>query len=303
MPDRDPLSDGGESRLRCLGLLAHPTRDIDAPLGAIVEWARQQGADVLQIPFGGEHRDLSLPRAQAVDDCDLVVAIGGDGTTLAAIRAAAPAERPVLGVACGSLGALTTVPAGEVPRALARLESGDWHRRSVPGLSVAAEGCEDFVAYNDIAVIRGGEGQIKVTTRVDGALYTRLAGDGCIVSTPAGSAAYTIAAGGPLLAPELRAYTLTALPTHGGFSPPLVLGPEMTLELEVITGHGGGRLEIDGRLAQDMPTELSVTLVPDAATVVTFAGQESHLEGLRERGILTDSPRILADDKRARDSA
>jgi NAD+ kinase len=134
---------------------------------------------------------------------------------------------------------------------------------------------------------------------VDGTRYTRLAGDGCIVSTPAGSSAYTIGAGGPLLALELEAFVITPLPAHGGFSPPLVLSGDSQLELEVTTGYGGGRLEVDGRALDGVPSRLSVAFERAAATVVAFSDQESHLAGLRRRGILADSPRILADDERS----
>src|SRR5947209_16013259 len=81
-----------------IGLVVHPVRDVSAPLNALEGWAREHGADIVQIPFSGEQPDLYEERDAG--DCDLVVAIGGDGTTLAAIRAAASADRPILGVAC-----------------------------------------------------------------------------------------------------------------------------------------------------------------------------------------------------------
>jgi NAD+ kinase len=227
------------------------------------------------------------------------VAIGGDGTTLAAIQHAAEVGKPVLGIACGSLGALTAVSAGDVRPALDRWDAGDWLRREVPALRVRAAEHSDVVAFNDIAIVRRGAGQLRVAIMVDGTLYTRLAGDGCIVSTPAGSSAYTIGAGGPLVALELEAFVVTPLPAHGGFSPPLVLSGGSQLELEVTTGYGGGRLEVDGRALDGVPSRLSVAFEPAAATVVAFSDQESHLAGLRRRGILADSPRILADDERS----
>jgi NAD+ kinase len=289
---------GAAVELSCLGVIVHPARNVDEPVKALVDWARTEGAGVVQLPFVPDQRKLDLPQADTVEECSVVIGIGGDGTTLAAIRTAAAARRPVLGVACGSLGALTTVTAAEVGTALDRMAAGDWRERPVPALNVSAEGCADFVAFNDIVLVRGGEGQLKVAAWIDGALYTRLAGDGCVVSTPAGSGAYTIAAGGPLLVPELEAFTLTALPTHGGFSPPLVLSGRSRLELELTPGHGRGRLEVDGRLDKDMPTALTVAFTPHAATIVSFPDQQSYLSGLRQRGILMDSPRILADDKR-----
>ncbi len=282
--------------LRRIGLVAHPTRDVEAPLRELVEWARAHDADAVQIPFHGERRLLDEGRP---DECQLVVAIGGDGTALAAIHRAASAGRPVLGVACGSLGALTTVEAQAVRGALERFATGDWLPRPIPALRVRRPGAGDEIVFNDVAVVRRGAGQLRLAVSVDGTLYARLAGDGCVVSTPAGSSAYTVAAGGPLIAPELEAFALTALPTHGGYHPPLVLGSRSRLELEIRSGYGGGRLELDGRAVDGLPDALAVSFEPGAATLVAFPDQESHIAGLRRRGILVDSPRILADDERS----
>jgi NAD+ kinase len=283
----------------CIGLVVHPSRDVHDPVDAVRDWADKHDAELVQIPFAGAQRELFEERDP--EDCDVVLAIGGDGTTLAAIHAAAHVDRPILGVACGSLGALTSVPADEIAGALDRFQAGDWTARRIPALEVACQGTDDFTAFNDLVVVRAGDGQLKISAQVDGALFARLAGDGCIISTPVGSSAYTIAAGGPLLDPGLHAIVLTSLPTHGGFCPPLVIAPDSQLELDIVTGHGGGRIEVDGRGRPDLPEKLSIRLRPDAATVITFDAEESHLTGLRERGIIMDSPRILADDKRARD--
>lgn len=289
----------------CIGLVVHPTRPVDVPMSQLRDWARSRGAEVAQIPFTGAQRRLFPERA--AEDCDLVVAIGGDGTTLAAMHSAAAAGRPVLGVACGSLGVLTTVAADEVDRALSRLAAGEWQPRAVPALRLARTGGDPeatarhddaSLAFNDVVVARQAEGQVRVAASVDGVLYARVAGDGCIVSTADGSAAYTLAAGGPLLAPGLEAYVLTALPAHGGFAPALVLAGTASLQLAIAAGYGGARLEIDGRNAGPAPDQLSIALARNAATLISFPGQESHLTRLRRRKIIMDSPRILADDAR-----
>jgi NAD+ kinase len=277
-----------------LGLIVHPTRNVDEPRRAVLDWARANHTEVVELPLeAGE-----TGHGDGAGRCSLIVTIGGDGTALAAIRRAATCGRPVLGVACGSLGALTSVPADEVARALERFQAGEWAPRELSALRIETGNGDSLRAFNDIALVREGGSQLRVSARVDGALYVRVAGDGCIVSTAGGSSAYTIAAGGPLLDPRLAAFILTCLPTHGGFSPPLVMTAESRLELEVSAGHAGARLEVDGRVGMELPEKLTVSLECAAATVVTFDDQESHLHGLRRRGIITDSPRILADDAR-----
>jgi NAD+ kinase len=291
-----PWPVSGQAQLSRIGVVVHPSRDVDGPVGTVTRWARKHGVELVELPGAGEPR-TGFPRAD-FGDCDLAVAIGGDGTALGAIRDAARAERLVLGVACGSLGALTAVTGAEFERALERCAAGDFERRPVAALVVAVDGGEDRLAYNDIAVIRHGDGQVRVSAVVNGALYARLAGDGCIVSTAQGSSAYTVAAGGPLLDPNLEAFVFTPLPTHGGYAPPLVLAAAARLELELTSGHGGTRLEVDGHGGPTDAERLTVTLRPSAAFVITFSDGDSHLTGLRRRGILADSPRILADERR-----
>lgn len=282
--------------LHRLGVVVHPTRNIDGPLLAVRRWAERRGAELVQVPVPGNRREVMKPGR--AEDCDLIVSIGGDGTMLAAIRASLHLDRPVLGVASGSLGALTSVEEDSVERALDRVADQDWVPRRLPGLDITLDQGDALVALNDIAIIRAGQGQIRATAKVDGALYARLAGDGCIVSTAVGSSAYSLAAGGPLLAPGAHAFLLTPLPTHGGFHPPLVIGADSRLELETGVARNGIRVELDGQVTDLKVSSLHVQLRPNVATLVSFADQESLLAGLRRRKIIIDSPRILADDGR-----
>ncbi len=282
---------------RRIGLAVHPTRDIHDTLQALHEWTDARDVDVVQVPVLGQQQEVAEPGEAA--DCDLIVAIGGDGTTLAAIRAASAVGRPVLGVACGSLGALTTVPADDVALALQRFNDGEWTPREIPALEIRLNGSEELTAFNDLAIVRDGEGQIRTTAHVDGTLYARLAGDGCVVSTAIGSSAYSFAAGGPLLTPETGAFLFTPLSTHGGSCPPLVVSTGSRLELGVRPALGGVRLEVDGKVGDHDFETLTVQLRGGAATLVAFAGQEPLLSGLRRRGIIFDSPRILVEDIRA----
>ncbi len=296
------LTNGGgpHGEIRRLGVVVHPTRDVDEPMTEIQDWARSRDVEVGQIAFGSGGRKV----AEAVDpdDQDLILAIGGDGTTLHAIRSGAHRERPVLGVACGSLGALTSVPAHDVGEALDRFANGDWVEKRLPALSIQVDGVDEATAFNDFVLVRQGEGQLRVSATVDDTLFARFAGDGCIASTPVGSSAYTIAAGGPLLPLGLQAFALTPLPAHGGFRPPLVVHGESELKLEVFSGFGGSRIEIDGQARELKARTISIRFEEHAATVVTFPGQHPFLTQLRNRGIISDSPRIIADDEREHDT-
>jgi NAD+ kinase len=287
-----------ERHIECVGVVVHPSRNIEGPLDQLQGWADAHGVTVVQVAVPGQHRAVAAPGD--VRACDLIVSIGGDGTMLAAIRAGATAQRPVLGVSCGSLGALTAVPGDALPAALDRFRLGDWIPRVLPALGVARPDEPDLFALNDVGIVRNGIGQLRVTSWVDGVLHSRLAGDGCIVATALGSSAYSLAAGGPLLAPGTDAYVLTPLPTHGGSKHALVVAAASELALEVTAGMGGARLEIDGQDAATDPEAVTIRLRPGVATLVGFADQEPLLESLRRRGIIADSPRIVADVARRR---
>lgn len=282
--------------LHRIGVVIHPTRNVDEPLTALKRWAGAVDVEVGQIAFTSDERRVA--EECGIVDRDLIVSIGGDGTTLAALHAAVGSDTPVLGVACGSLGILTAVQPDAVDHALDRYAAGDSTERPLPSLELILDGQPNGIAVNDVVVARHGAGQLRVTASVDDVLFARFAGDGCVVSTPLGSSAYTIAAGGPLLPLELEAFSLTPLPVHGGFRPPLVLCADSKLELEMATSYGGARLEVDGQLRHLQAKRLEVSLAPAAARLVTFPDREPFLTRLRERGIITDSPRILADDDR-----
>ena len=248
----------------------------------------------------GQERRLA-PEGDAAA-CDLIVALGGDGTTLAAIRAAARVDRPVLGIACGSLGALTATSADALADALDRVAAGDWTARRLPALMVESPGEEPLTGVNDVVVVRHGAGQVAANVTVDGELFIRFAGDGLVVATALGSSAYNLAAGGPVLAPGSAGMVFTPLAPHGGCCPPLVLEGTSTLSVTFEPGFGGARIELDGqiqdRLAPLDTRELTITHLADHATLVALDDAETMLAGLRRRRVLLDSPRMLARDDR-----
>src|SRR3954469_25691743 len=153
-----------------IGLVVHPKRDLDRALATIKEWAEGRGVRVGQVLVDGVDRRVADPIDAS--DCDLIAAVGGDGTALASLHAGADADRPVLGVACGSIGALTSIHADEVERALDQVAAGDWVPRELPALDVNGS----WIAINDLAVVRDGDGQLVTTILVDGQAYASVAG-------------------------------------------------------------------------------------------------------------------------------
>jgi NAD+ kinase len=286
-----------ESAFQRVAVVVHPSRPVDQALAALTRWAEEHGVELVQLANRGEtHRRIAAPAE--VERGDLVVALGGDGTVLNALRAAAAANTPVLGVACGSLGALSAVAADEVADAVDRVWAGDWTPRSLPALAIAASDAADDWAVNDFVVIRRGAGQLAATVTLDDERYVRLAGDGLIVATSFGSSAYSMAAGGPILAAGTPAFVCTPLAMHGGSAPPLVVPADATLTVDVQPGYAGFEVEIDGRRSTPRAHSFRLTLEAGKATLVSFGPAGPGLTGLRRRRLITDSPRILARDDR-----
>jgi len=279
-----------------LGLVVHPTRSLDDVLADLRGWAERHGVGVGQVRVPGQTRELAEPVTP--EECGLLVALGGDGTTLTALHAGAASSRAVLGIACGSVGVLTSVAADRVADALDQVAAERWTAVAVPALEVSGSGGPPAPAINDLTVIRDGPGQLLVSVVVDDVLYARVAGDGLVVATPLGSSAYTMAAGGPILAPGADALAITALAPHGGSAPPLVVGSGSRIALTIDAGRGGVRHEVDGRLVSLDGELLTVRARAHYATLVKLADEEERLSGLRRRGLVADSPRVLVHDAR-----
>lgn len=282
-----------------IGVVVHPRRDLRNALGVLSSWSEQHGVELVQVHAPGDGPKVA-PAGEAAD-CDLVLALGGDGTTLAAVHAAAPHERPVLGVACGSLGALTAVSADKLEAALDAVDSGDWSPRRFPALVVEREG-ERLTAVNDIVLVRAGAGQVTAEIRIDGELLIRFAGDGVVVGTPLGSTAYTLASGGPMLVPGAAGMVLTPLAPHGGVCPPVVTGPDAKVEVLLDPGYGGARVEVDGQVRAELaslkPETFALSYAEEFATLIELGDHEPVLAGLRRRRIIIDSPRMTAREDR-----
>jgi NAD+ kinase len=282
-----------------IGLVVHPSREIGKPLTTLGEWSGKHGIEVVQLRAENDGRVVA-PYGD-VSSCDLVVAIGGDGTVLTALRAAAPTATPVLGVACGSLGALSAVRAPELEDALDLFQSGTWSRRDLSALKVSVDGKCVAWAINDFVLVRRS-GQLVVHVEAAGELYVRLAGDGVVAATALGSSAYSMAAGGPVIVPGTRAFVVTPLVAHGGSAAPLVVDADMEVTLDAHPGYSGFAIEIDGHEQQIDGTRFTLTLEQAPAPLVAVGDPSVGLTALRRRGLITDSPRVLAREGRAAES-
>jgi NAD+ kinase len=281
--------------MRCVGVLVHPTRPVQDAVELIRRWTEEHGLAIVQIP-AGDQPVVATPGD--AEHCDLIIALGGDGTVLKALHVAAGTRTPVLGVAYGSLGVLTTVSATQLRDGLDRFIAGDWRPRSLPALDISAGDTRVTWAVNDVAFARRPGTQLLVDVYVDDELYVRMAGDGVVVATPLGSSAYSMAAGGSLLGTGTDAFICTPLAMHGGCAPPLVVGHDQVVTLDMRPGHGGFGLEVDGTSVATGEQRFSISREHAYATLVELEARRGDLRWLRERGLISDSPRVVARESR-----
>jgi len=184
---------------------------------------------------------------------NFVVVLGGDGTLLSAARAVAKAGIPVLGVNLGSLGFLTEVPLEELYPTLQAIEDQccGTQARSMVHCEVMRRGdcIASYDALNDVVVGKGTVARLNhCDVFIDHAFVSSYQADSLIVSTPTGSTAYSLAAGGPILMPSVDALVITPVSAHSLTHRPLVVRDTAQIEIVVRTGEDDAYLSIDGQV-------------------------------------------------------
>lgn len=179
---------------------------------------------------------------------DGIIVLGGDGTLLKAVPVAYKLDLPILGVNMGKFGFLTEVAVEELPVVFERWISGEisFEERVVLRVSY---GDEEEIVLNEGAILKGPFGRIitlEVTIAEDGDTF-RLSGDGLIVSTPTGSTAYNLSAGGPVVHPKTSAIILTPICAFRPQIKPLVLPDSFSLSVNLLEGEEEVHLLLDGR--------------------------------------------------------
>lgn len=227
----------------------------------VAQWLRNHGyavtADAAAREFCSECEPAE--REQVMEKRpDFVVVLGGDGTLLSTARSVAAAGIPILGINLGSLGFLTEIKQDEIAQALADVDSGRYEisRRSMLHCQVLRNGkcVADYDALNDLVMNQRAVARItEFEVRVNGSFVSKYQADGLIVATPTGSTAYSLAAGGPILAPDVCGFLITPVASHALTNRPLVVQDTAAIEVRLIVTREQAYLTIDGQ--QGLPLE------------------------------------------------
>jgi len=240
-----------------LSILEDAGVQVLVPAGEVVKHrmlAPFSSADGMQMRAGGE---------------DLILVLGGDGSILRALAREAGSGAPVIGINYGRVGFLASIERETLERDLRRALAGEYVVLGLPSLKAEwADG--DVEAVNDLAIFRGGESRIAdLTYAVDGEVVATVRCDGVVMSTPVGSTAYNLAAGGPTVSWRVRCFVLSFIALHHLDSRPLVIGAEETLTVTNSALVGDCELQADGQ-------RIGV-LGPGRSVEVGLGGSEVHL--------------------------
>jgi len=219
---------------------------------------------------------------------DLLVVFGGDGTMLHTARQIAGSHTPMLGINIGGLGFLTAVPSDQLAAALKLLWRGEFRFESRALIAVAGNTSGKNIsttALNDIVISRGAASRlIALDVSVDGEPITRYRCDGLIVSSPTGSTAYSLAAGGAIVLPTADVFALTPICPHALSNRSIILPLSSTIRVKAIKTEPATFLNADGQIAGELVNGDEITIRRSRSSVrLVHLAHGSFLEALRRK--------------------
>ena len=264
------------SPIKRIGIVSKPKKaEIREMVPPLLKWLRERNVEVCFDKETGamlEGSEKCLTRNEMPGQVDLLVVLGGDGTLLAAARALNRKPVPLLGVNMGGLGFLTVTTREELYPTLETVLTGNFRterRVQIEGELIRAdEVIASFLALNDVVLNKGAIARIlDFEMRVDGKFVATYKSDGLIVSTPTGSTAYSLAAGGPVTVPTVEAFIVTPICAHTLTSRPLVLPDTVQIEVVVKSTREAAHLTVDGQVGITAHSEDLVRLRKAASFV------------------------------------
>jgi NAD+ kinase len=279
-----------------VGVVGQPRYiDLEGVVHRLNQFAREHD---LELIFDEEVLPLAPEGSAALElsagSVDLLVSLGGDGTLLAAARGTAGLGIPVLGINLGHLGFLTSVAGDHVEVALEHFLRGEYlrdHRLTLEATVIHADGSEGatYVALNDVVLHKAGAARVarmdlsvgSGTNRDEVGSFTA---DGVIVSTPTGSTAYSLSAGGPIITPSVECMVVTAISPHTLAVRPLVLPADERVTLRELSASDEMVLTVDGVVGQSLEPADAVVVArgPHDVTLVRFP-EQSFFSTLRKK--------------------
>jgi len=248
--------------VRRVGVLVKPNQpEAIKAICRLVEWCAREGIGIAGGPRLERERIEhetgcaieTLEHEELVRSVDLIVALGGDGTMIATARMIGDAATPVLGVNFGTLGYLAEFAVEDMTPALDSVLAGDYtlDRRLMLSAEIqrGGERLMHVRVLNDVVISKSALARIiEIETWVDGKFVNCFRADGLIISTPTGSTAYNLSAGGPVIYPSMNAVVITPICPHTLSNRPLVVPDDVEFELVLKTPKEEVALTLDGQV-------------------------------------------------------
>lgn len=240
-----------------IGIVAKIKQDkqVRKTLKDLVQWLSDRGIQaILDVDIGSQlDHPHCLPKAELPEATQMLVVLGGDGTLLSVARLIKGREVPILGVNLGSMGFLTEVTIEEMFPVLERALDGNCRidRRMMLRAQILRKGTciKEESLLNDVVINKSALARIlTLEVRVDGDYLTTFEADGLILSTPTGSTAYSLAAGGPIIYPTLSSILLTPICPHTLTNRPIILPVDSTVEVTLRSEQRDAFVTLDGQV-------------------------------------------------------
>jgi NAD+ kinase len=282
--------DPATGALGAVGVVAKRAPAAAAVAHELAEWLARRGHPVLLDPVTrADIARTDLGELTAAAACDLIVVLGGDGTLLSVARRHAGGP-PILGVNLGRLGFLTEVARDDLYPALVDILAGRFEVEPRSLFEVLLERADGrkrrYLALNDAVITKTALARIiELNVSVDGRPVSRYRADGLVISTPTGSTAYNLSAGGPILHPQLPVAVLTPICPHTLTLRPLVVPDTSVVEVTLETPRESVYLTVDGQEGDEMGEGDRVRIRRHAEPVrlVRTGDPRSIFEGLRSK--------------------
>lgn len=279
--------------MKTIGLIINTKKPQALEVAAeMIDWLEKKGVN-MRLPLANaqavEREHLGLTEEDLNKQVDCILVLGGDGTLLNTARSVAPFETPLLGINLGQLGFLTEIELTDLYAGLESYLAGDFavEDRMMLEARVLRDGLvvDKFFGLNDIVVTKGAFSRmIVLETYVGSHYHATYPADGIIISSPTGSTAYSLSAGGPLVSPNVSVMLMTPICPHTLSSRPLVLSSQETVRVVVCSAVAEVMLTVDGQhgFKLEEGDEINIQKAPFHTKLVRLHGR-SFYEILREK--------------------
>ena len=280
-------------QVKRIGIVSKPRKaEVREVVQPLLEWLRAHSIEAYIDKETGsilEDHNRCLTRNEMPSQVDLIIVLGGDGTLLAAARALNRKPVPILALNLGGLGFLTTITREELFPTLESVLAGNYRsekRVQLEGELIRAdEVISSFLALNDVVVNKGAIARIlDFEVKVNDQFVSTYKSDGLIIATPTGSTAYSLAAGGPIVAPTVGAIVITPICAHTLTNRPVVLPDTARVEITFKAQREAAYLTVDGQMGITAHSEDIVRIRKADSTVEIIQPQvRDYFAILREK--------------------